>query len=287
MIDRYLIRYFLAVVDHGNFSRAAAQCNVSQPTLSVGIAKLEKSMDRQLFIRTNQRVELTEAGTRFLFHARRIEREFNSALNAMSVTGRKRSLRLGIVRSVPAALIARAGRECRADLPGPIELIFASERELLGQVSRGRLDAILTILRPTVRDLAARRVMEEGYAMVFPADHPLGGRNQVSAEELCNEPMIVRRHCEILSETSRHFLDRGVRPHFSLRTTNDEHALEMVGAGIGITVMPDCFRREDVRHVPLADFAFRRTLGYYVADEADTAHPLLRAIETALRHSAA
>jgi DNA-binding transcriptional LysR family regulator len=78
MIDRYLIRYFLAVVEQGNFSRAAAHCNVSQPTLSVGIAKLEKIAGHQLFIRTNQRVELTEAGSRFLPHGRRIEREFNA-----------------------------------------------------------------------------------------------------------------------------------------------------------------------------------------------------------------
>ena len=44
MLDRYLLRYFLAVVDQGNFSRAAAHCNVSQPTLSVGIAKLERTL---------------------------------------------------------------------------------------------------------------------------------------------------------------------------------------------------------------------------------------------------
>ena len=49
MIDRYLLRYFLAVIDHGNFSKAAAQCNVSQPTLSVGIAKLERLLDEISF----------------------------------------------------------------------------------------------------------------------------------------------------------------------------------------------------------------------------------------------
>ena len=47
MIDRYLLRYFLAVIDHGNFSKAAVQCNVSQPTLSVGIAKLERLLNER------------------------------------------------------------------------------------------------------------------------------------------------------------------------------------------------------------------------------------------------
>ena len=59
MIDRYHLRYFLAVIDQGNFSRAAEACNVSQPTLSVGVAKLEKALGRPLFRRTNRRVELT------------------------------------------------------------------------------------------------------------------------------------------------------------------------------------------------------------------------------------
>jgi len=51
MIDRYLLRYFLAVIDQGSFSKAAVHCNVSQPTLSIGIAKLERLLSRPLFLR--------------------------------------------------------------------------------------------------------------------------------------------------------------------------------------------------------------------------------------------
>ena len=62
MIERYLLRYFLAVIDEGNFSRAAVRCGVSQPTLSIGIAKLEQHVGRPLFNRTSRRVEVTQAG---------------------------------------------------------------------------------------------------------------------------------------------------------------------------------------------------------------------------------
>ena len=71
MIDRYLIRYFLAVVDQGSFSRASRQANVSQPTLSVGIAKLESLLGETLFERSTRRISLTSAGARFLPPARR------------------------------------------------------------------------------------------------------------------------------------------------------------------------------------------------------------------------
>src|SRR3990167_2289434 len=65
-MDRYLLRYFLAIVETGNFSRAAARENVAQPTLSAGIAKLEGQLQARLLDRTNRRVHLTEAGSRFL-----------------------------------------------------------------------------------------------------------------------------------------------------------------------------------------------------------------------------
>lgn len=287
MIDGYLLRYFLAVVDQGNFSRAAAHCNVSQPTLSVGIAKLERTLERQLFSRSNQRVQLTEAGSRFLSHARRIEHEFTTALSAIAETSHPETLRLGVLNSVPGAIVAQASRDCRADLPGPIEILFASEREMIGLLSRGRLDAALTIMRPTDHSFRRVAVIEEGYAMVVPVDHPLAHRDEVGADNLRYDTMIVRRHCEVLSQTSRYFLERGVRPHFSLRTTNDERALQMVGSGMGITVMPDCYRSADVRHVRLEGFDHRRTLGFYVTDAAIMTHPLLRMIETGLTAAAA
>ena len=72
MIERYLLRYFLAVIDSGTFTAAAAQMAVSQPTLSAGIAKLEREVGAKLLRRSSQRIELTEAGSQFAVHARRI-----------------------------------------------------------------------------------------------------------------------------------------------------------------------------------------------------------------------
>src|SRR3954447_4814127 len=101
MIDRYLLRYFLAIVDQGNFSKAAISCNVSQPSLSTGIAKLETLLSRPLFIRTNRRVELTEAGAQLAGHARRIEAEFAAAERAVQEAAAPATIRLGILSSIP------------------------------------------------------------------------------------------------------------------------------------------------------------------------------------------
>src|SRR4051812_47477565 len=105
MIDRYLLRYFLAVIDRGNFSRAAEACSVSQPTLSVGIAKLERELGQQMFRRTNRRIELTEAGARFATSARRIEAEFLIAERTVQESPARATFRLGTLATIPTSLI--------------------------------------------------------------------------------------------------------------------------------------------------------------------------------------
>ncbi|WP_070156208.1 LysR family transcriptional regulator [Sphingobium phenoxybenzoativorans] len=287
MIDRYLLRYFLAVVDQGNFSRAAAQCNVSQPTLSVGIAKLERSLDASLFSRSSQRVQLTEAGNRFLIHARRIEREFNLAHQAMAGASAAPVLRIGILHSIPGATVAAAIRDARGQDPdATVELVYGSERELVGHLARGRIEVAATLVERGSDRFLEQPLATEGFALAMGKEHRLAARTDIAAEELASEVMIVRRHCEALSETSRYFTERGVRPHFALRSTNDERVLQMVAAGLGITVMPESYAHEAVVRPKLAGFEFQRTLGFAFGHDAEPLRaqptPLLDALGKAL-----
>lgn len=280
MIDRYLLRYFLAVIDQGNFSRAAAACNVSQPTLSAGIAKLEASLGRQLFSRTNRRVELTEAGARLVARARRIEAEFALAereAGAARVAGR---LRIGVLVSAPTRWIAAFVASLPRD-GDEVELVEGRERELVDRLTRGRIDVALGILRGNPR-FAAVPILREPYLMALSAAHPLSGRDEIAAEELVDEPMIVRRHCELLGETSRHFTARGVRPFFPARTTSDDRAHALVAAGLGVTVAPASFGGEGVTMRPLTEFDHVRELGLLAADAALLAHPLARRLAAAV-----
>lgn len=283
MLDRYLLRYFLAVIDQGNFSLAATSCNVSQPTLSVGIAKLEQSLGQRMFVRSNQRVELTAAGSRFLVHARRIEREFNVAAQSMDTTTSLSTLRLGVLGSIPGGIVASAidatqpGNDCR------FELIFGSERDLAGHLTKGRIDIALTLVSRGSDRFLEHAITTEGYTLAIPKGHGLAGKTQIAPEQLAGDTMIVRRHCEALSETSRFFTERGVRPHFALRSTNDERVLQMVAAGLGVTVIPECFRWSGVKRPYLTGFDVQRTIGWMVAHDMEhllsSRTSLMRALE--------
>ncbi|RYD94215.1 MAG: LysR family transcriptional regulator, partial [Sphingomonadales bacterium] len=135
----------------------------------------------------------------------------------------------------------------------------------LGQ--RGSLDAALTQIRDDGR-FPAERLFSEGYALAMSATHGLAAREAIDGAELAGETMIVRRHCELLSDTSRYFTARGVRPFFAARVTSDDRALRLVRSGLGITVMPDCFRAPGVVRPRLADFPFTRDIGIVFGDHA-------------------
>lgn len=259
MIERYLIHYFLAVVDHGNFSRAAQHCGVSQPTLSVGIAKLEAEIDHVLFHRTNRRVELTAAGNKFAAYARRIEAEFARAQQAMVENDASKLIRLGVISSLPSNWIENATREACKVEGEKLELVEGRMRELLPRLERGRIDAVIGVLGNDTR--GREPLFEEGYALALPDSHPFAHRKILEPEEVADAQMIVRRNCEALPAVSRFFTQRGIRPFFAARTVNDDRAIAFVKAGLGITVMPRCFLQPGIAMPTLSGFDQRRTIG--------------------------
>jgi DNA-binding transcriptional LysR family regulator len=288
MIDRYLLRYFLAVIDCGSFSKAARQMNVAQPTLSVGIGKLERLLGATLFQRTARRVHLTEAGSRLAAHARRIENEFNLAEAAVLDLKPARELRLGVISTFPMAQIAESMRLTRRDREiERLQIITGNERELLQRLQRGQIDVALTIIREGSDRFASEVLFEEPYALAMHDGHRFANRAAITAEELADETMIVRRHCEVLAETSRHFTERGVRPFFSFRSTNDEQVLALVRAGLGITVMPVSYSSPGVVNPALSGFDLTREVGLLYGGHADHLQhersPVLDAIRT--RHA--
>jgi len=266
-MDRYLLRYFLAVAELGSFSKAAARVSVTQPTLSVGIAKLEQEVGARLFERTTRRVSLTPAGSKFLGHARRITQEFEAALREVSETPQLKRMRAGVLSTIAARDLERiVALHAKAGGGEALEILDSTERDIANRLSDGRLDAALTVLRPNLESFARESLRTEAYVLFVAATHKLSGVESVEGGELAGETMIVRRQCEGLPEISRYFTSRDVRPSFSLRTLSDDRAMSMVAAGLGVTVAPASFKRAGVAAVKLAGFALSRDVGLVFSD---------------------
>lgn len=260
MINRSHIRKFLAVVDAGSFTQAAARIRITQPTLSSGIAELERLVGSTLFLRERKQVRLTEAGGRFLPVAREIERNFRQ-VDALGKTGGDSwpDLRLGAIRSVAAGTLAQVVTALGERFS--IEIVEGTDAELRNSLASGRIQGALTLLRPGESEGGAISLIEEPYVMLVAETHRLAGAEIVDPEDLASEIMIARRSCELLEATSRFFTQRGIRPRFSLRSESEERCLEMVGAGMGVTTAPLSLARKGIIPVRVQGYEFKREIG--------------------------
>ncbi|WP_144098349.1 LysR family transcriptional regulator [Croceicoccus sediminis] len=258
MIKRSHIRQFLAVVETGSFTQAAGRIRVTQPTLSAGIADLERMVGSRLFVRDRRHVRLTEAGGRFLPLARELDRNFRAVDGfGAAAEGDWPALKLGVIRSVAAPLL-------EAVLAGlgnafSIELVEGTDSELRASLASGRIDLMLGLLRDD--DEGAIPLLDEPYVLFVPSGHRLAGETRVEPETLASEIMVARRSCEMLDRTSTFFTRLQVRPRFSLRSESEERCMAMVAAGLGITTAPLSHHRDGIEAVAIEGYDYARTLG--------------------------
>ena len=145
MLSRTQIRQFLAVVDSGSFTRAAGALNIAQPSLSGGIAELERQLGTRLFVRERRRIRLTPAGNALLPLARGIERDFHLAEKQVgSLPVPARPVRLGVLDTVSTGWLERAVAAYGGE--EPLELTEGSERELAAALASGSIDLALTLV---------------------------------------------------------------------------------------------------------------------------------------------
>lgn len=218
-MDFRQLRYFLKVAEESHFTRAAQGLYVSQPTLSQGVAQLEKEIGAQLFDRIGKKVRLTQAGEVFRAYALRALREMEEAQVALAeLEGLKRGeVRVGVVQTVNAYLVPMIAARFGASHPG----VTLQVEELSGDgIESGLLDGRLNLgigfMPPQSGDIQAQPLFEEDLVLAVPRGHRLFSKRAVTVRELDGEAMVL------------------MPPTFCTRRLWDEAALE---AGVSLRVM--------------------------------------------------
>lgn len=266
MLKRTHLRHFIALAETGGVTAAARRLNLTQPTLSASLAEMERLLGTTLILRVRERgrreLRLTDAGHRLLAQARLIESRFRAAETELaSGQAPAHPLTIGILSSLPTGLIAGL-RNSFGD-ERPLILIEGSDADLRRRLGERQIDGAICLMRHGEADEPA---LEEGYGVLLSSRHPLAGRDELEAEELAGETMIARRSCELLTETSKFFTARGIRPHFLMRSAHEDRCLAMVREGFAITTGPVSLAGDGVVAVPLRDYDFRRTVGLAMPD---------------------
>lgn len=257
------IRYLVAVAEHRHFGRAAEACNVSQPTLSSQIRKLEDELGVTLLERTNKRVELTSAGLQILQHARRALFEAGQ-MEAVALAARDPlvgPLKLGVIPTLAPYLMPLILKPLRQSYPGLMLEIWEDQtRSLIDGLRNHRLDAALLATPPESPEITEIALFDEPLVAALPPDHPLSEAAKVTEAMLADELLVLADgHC-LASQAldacgAKHTFPRPGLPG-AMQASPVETLVNLVAAGYGVTLLPmlaiDSFRRREIVLLPLA-----------------------------------
>ena len=240
-----LLRYFVAVAEELNVSRAAERLHTSQPSLSQQVKRLEQIVGTPLFRREKYHLQLTEAGRVFLEHARSILRDVEVAmlLARQAAQGEAGQIAIGLMPGaegkVFSAVLAKLVRDYR-DVH--IALRTLSSPEQITALQNHEIN--IGFLRGPINDeqIACEVFDREKILAILPAQHPLAGRERVPVAMLAETPLIriARATAPALREAMDVIGDRvGVRFQSPLEAENVLAILNAVAAGIGFSLLPE------------------------------------------------
>jgi DNA-binding transcriptional LysR family regulator len=239
------IEHFLAVVDEGQFTRAASKCLIAQSGLSASIRALERDLGTSLLRRSTRSVSLTDAGSAFVPEARRIVAAVASARETVqSVVGMAiGSVSVGTVFSaglwfdLPNLLASFHRRH-----PGvEIHLSTGDARDLMARVSRFDLDlALMGMPTELPSDLQAQPVATASYVFACSADHPLAKRRRVTIESIADELFIDLGPGTVLRQMTERLLASAKQTRTVRFEVHDvDTALRLVSFGLGSTILAE------------------------------------------------
>ena len=230
------LRYFLAVAQEENMTRAAARLHVTQPTLSKAIKALEAELFTRLFVRHSFSIEQTDGGRLLRDRARdlvgmadKIEGEFRSIDDALAG-----ELRFGLAESHKIRLIAQELRKLKESCPGLRYHVMSGDTEQVTErLARGLLDFAVLCERPDSRRYAWIELPERDlWGAVMPAEHPLARGSSVSASDLAGLPLFVSEQGwqgEIAAWAGERFADLRLEGSFRLSYNASLFAREGLG----------------------------------------------------------
>jgi DNA-binding transcriptional LysR family regulator len=274
------IRHFLAIHEAGNFTKAAERLLLSQPALSASIRGLEEDLGVQLLERGRRGITLTREGMKFLEHAQAIQEEYETARKALRAPANAEALRIGAFQAFTIARLATMLKSFCADHPDIFisRLLEGTTADVSRMLAQGRVDVILTARMPEDDPAQSLVLFEETYVLVVPQGHRLAQRRSVHVADLQGERFIYRTHCESTIPARRVFVERNTEVQIVCRTGQDDWAIRLVQAGMGVTIMPQYCEFPGIVHVPFVDLGINRTICLRWRRDGET--PALRAFRT-------
>jgi LysR family hydrogen peroxide-inducible transcriptional activator len=266
-MEVHQLRYFCAVSETGSFTRAAEKEQVAQPSLSQQIMKLEEELGVRLFDRLGRTVRLTGFGQVFLPRARAILGELKAAKDEVaerqsSVSG---PVSIGVIPTIapyflplPMALFSRKYPQASMTVAEDVTA------RLMDRLRAGQIDLAIMAMPMRGHDVETFNLRTERLFAILPRAHRLAKKRKVTLKDLRDQPFLLLREDHCFRDTAIEVCKRArVVPHVVFESGQFSSILAMVGAGLGISIVPEMAveQRPDCIFISLADDRASRTIG--------------------------
>lgn len=266
---------FLSAAEHLNFTKAAEEHHISQTAVSQQIKQLEKELGFQLFIRGKRGVTLTPAGMEYYRQCQKIMSQYETAVSKGQrvAGGQGSSLTIGYAGAYELWNVTRLIRQYYQAFPeSQIDLRFASNQVLLGEVSSGKIDiAVICEFGIELSDwLAAKELSNDPCVLMISSSHPLAQKPVLDRKDLVNLPIALNRAQDTQTTASQilqmysHLGMSGNKRYY----IDDFYSLAMlVSSGLAVSVVPDSMQQmgpDGLSFIPIKGFhSTARTMVVY------------------------
>ena len=256
------VRYFLAVARTLNFTRAAEESNVTQPSLTRAIQKLEEEFGGLLFRRERALTHLTDLGRMMLPHLERTYEAAQAAKNLAKGVGKAvvAPLNLGLAATLRGNHLHQALRNLSEQMPGlHLRLVTGESGELADALLKGDIDMLVVCEQRVMPDrIDAMPLFEQRYALAVPDDHRLAASDQAMVSEL-GEVTLIECGSDVLAEVRDHCESCAVTAATRHSAIGEGHVVQLVAAGLGCGIVSrDIALPDRVTMVELSDLKLSR-----------------------------
>jgi DNA-binding transcriptional LysR family regulator len=256
------LRYFVAVAEEGNVSRAADRLHIAQPSLSAQIRYLERTIGTPLFLRHPRGVELTRAGVLFLADARKSVQAADAAIAAARTASRDEAgtLRVGFIVGTQVEPTSRILSAFRQRYPAAeLELAEYTFSDPSAGLNSGQVDIAFIMPPISHNGLSIQEIYHVPRVAVISAGHRLASRATISVHELFDDPWIVAETSDTVCRdfwlAAGHRTGQPVKLGQTTKSIDKFIQLAIAGQVVGLAAawVEDTFGRPGIRFIPVVD----------------------------------